>query len=195
MSIATAVVLVLCCSISSSVSGQEGYYAAGVTVGSVPRALQPLCSGARTLRGVGLAAKAGISTRRFALGATVDYFNRLGVHDVAGCVPRSGVAVDSSYAPAGTSASLLAVTATMHVGPVLRAGGEIGKVIGQPSWFAGLPVSVQYRRMGFEFTARRHLIRFDEVTRDYGSGTTREISRMRKAELSWGYAARVMLAL
>jgi hypothetical protein len=165
----------------------------GLNAGTIPRALEPLCGSVRRLRGVGATARAGIAGKHLAADATLDFVARVGVRDVAGCVARSGMHVDSSFAPAGNSASSLGVTGWVLLNPALRAGGEIGWVLGRSSWFIGPVVGAQTGNMRLEVAARRHIVTFDEVTRQYGSGTTHEISRRSASESSWGAVARLLL--
>src|SRR5215207_6712917 len=45
----------------------------GLNVGTIPRALEPLCGAARRLRGIGVAARAGVATSRLQVDAKLDY--------------------------------------------------------------------------------------------------------------------------
>jgi hypothetical protein len=165
----------------------------GLNAGTIPRALEPLCGSARRLRGIGVAARAGVAASRFQVDATLDYVSRVGVRDIAGCVPRSGMSVDSSFAPAGNSAETLGVTGSIPLNRALRTGVEIGWVHGRSSWFVGPVLAAQIRNIRIEVAARRHVVTYDEITREYGSGTTREISRRSLSERSWGAMGRMLL--
>jgi hypothetical protein len=165
----------------------------GVSAGSVPRALAPLCSSARRLDGWGLSGRVAFSAGVLRIGGAVDYLTRYGAMDAASCIPRSGVSVDSSFASAGRAATSLAFHTWVPVGGTLFVGAEAGSVINHASWFVGPTLGAQYRRLGVEVSARRHVTHFDEITRSYASGTTYEISRTRRSERSWGLVARLML--
>ena len=165
----------------------------GLNVGTIPRALEPLCGAARRLRGIGVAARAGVATSRLQVDAKLDYVSRVGVRDAAECVPRSGMFVDSSFAPAGNSAESLGMTGWVSVNRGFQTGVEIGWVLGRSSWFIGPVIGAQARSVRIEVAARRHVTTFDEITRDYGSGTTREIARRSVSERSWGAIVRMLL--
>jgi pimeloyl-ACP methyl ester carboxylesterase len=92
----------------------------GLNVGTIPRALEPLCGSVRRLRGIGVAARAGAATSRLQVDATLDYVSRVGVRDVAGCIARSGMSVDSSFAPAGNSAASLGITGWVPLNRAFR---------------------------------------------------------------------------
>lgn len=81
----------------------------------------------------------------------------------------------------------------LPVGSPLRVRAEISSVIAHSSWFVAPAVGATYRAVGVEIAARRHAIEFDEITRDYASGATRELSRVTRTEHPWGMIARVML--
>jgi len=176
-----------------TLSAQNVVLGGGLSVGTIPRALEPLCGSARRLRGVGVSARAGVAASRFQVDATLDYIGRVGVRDVAECVPRSGTSVDSSFASAGNSAASLGITGWVPINRAIRTGVEIGVVLCHSSWFIAPVLGVQTGRVRVEVAARRHVVSFDEITRDYGSGTTREISRRSASEGSWGGMARILL--
>ena len=188
-----AVLILVMFTVAEALPAQSVVLGGGINVGTVPRALEPLCGSARRLKGVGLTGRAGLDASRFRVAATVDYVGRIGVRDAAGCVARSGIAVDSAFAQAENSALNVNVGVSVLVGPVFRVGAEIGRVLDHSSWFAGPTVGVQYRKLQLELAARRHIIEFDEITREYASGTTRELSRRPGSEISWGAVTRVLL--
>lgn len=132
--------------------------------------------------------------RAFQVDASLEYVTRAGRYDVAGCVPRPpGVFVDSTFATAGNSATSVGVTAWIPTRTAVVAGIETGWVVGHSSWFVGPVVGVRYRHVRLELQGRRHATSFDEVTREYGQSSARELSRARSSEGSWGGVARVML--
>lgn len=166
---------------------------AGLNVGTIPRALEPLCASARRLRGVGATARAGVGIGQLQIAATLDYVNRLGARDAADCVAPVGIRTDSSFADAGNSAASLGVTAWIALVQGIGAGAEVGSVIGHSSWFVGPAVGAQVGHVRVEVAAHWHAVSFDAITRDYGSGTTHEISRKSESQRSWGGVARVLL--
>ena len=91
------------------------------------------------------------------------------------------------------SAWSLGITGWVPLIGVFRTGLEIGWVLGHPSWFVGPVLGAQVRNVRVEVAARSHVVTFDEITREYGSGTTRELSRRPDSERSWGAIARVLL--
>jgi hypothetical protein len=192
-SLTLLVAILLASTNGEALPAQELVLSGGLNVGTIPRALEPLCGSARRLRGIGVAARAGVAASRLQVDATLDYVSRLGVRDVAGCVPRSGMSVDSSFAPAGNSAASLGITGWVPLNRAFRTGVEIGWVLGRSSWFIAPVLGAQMRNVRIEVAARRHVVTFDEITRDYGSGTTREISRRSASERSWGAIARILL--
>jgi hypothetical protein len=176
-----------------SVSAQRLVFGGGISAGSLPRALEPLCASARRLGGPGLSGHAALITGRVRLGVTVDHVARVGVRDAAECVPHSGISVDSLFARAGQSATSLAVNAWVPLGGVVRVGAEAGRVLNHSSWFMGPALGAQYGRIHLEVIARRHSTGFDEITRDYGQSSVREISRISRSEGSWGAVARLLI--
>lgn len=177
---------------TARVAAQAITVGGGVSVGSVPRALAPLCASARRLDGWGVSGRVGLTAGFLRIGGAVDYLTRYGAMDVASCIPRSGIAIDSSFSSAGRSALTVALSAWIPVTSGVRVGAEAGRVINHASWFVGPALGAQYRRIGVEVGVRRHLTDFDEIVRNYGSGTTHEISRTRRSEDSWGLVARFM---
>ena len=186
--------LVLLLTFVEELPAQRPFLEGGVATGNVPRALHPLCASARRLRGVGLSARGGLDGGGFRVGATVDFVGRFGVGEAAGCVPRSGISVDSSFAPAGNSATSLGVSGSVPIFEVLELGAETGWVLGHSSWFIGPTIGARFWRIRTEVAARRHVTRYDEVTRDFGMGSVRELSRASRSERSWGAVARVLVA-
>ena len=174
-------------------AAQHFSFAGGVNVGSVPRALAPLCASARRLGGIGLSGRVELSTIRVRVGATVEHVARIGVHDAASCIPRSGLSVDSMFARAGRSATTLAVNAWVPIDEMWRIGAEAGRVINHSSWFVGPALGARHKLVQIEVSARRHITRFDEITRDYGPSGVREISRLSRSEGAWGAVARLLI--
>ena len=174
-------------------AAQRVFLGGGIDVGSVPRALEPLCRYARRLKGVGLTGRAGFDAGPVRLGATIDHIARIGVRDMAGCVPNSGIVVDSVFEPADNSSTSLGISALVPIASVLRIGAETGRVLDTEAWYVGPVVGAQYRWLLLEVAARRHSTPFDEVTRNYASGNTREVSRRSRSEGSWGVVTRLLL--
>jgi hypothetical protein len=177
------------------VPAQQIVAGAGLNGGRVPRALAPLCGAARNLNGVGLTGQIGLVTNSIRVIGNVDYLARIGIHDAASCIPRFGVSVDSVFDPADESATTFSADVWIPVGNGLELGAGTGIVHNHSSWFIGPLFGGQYRRWRLEGIARRHKTSFDEVTNDYGSGTTREISRNSRSESSWAFVARVLLRI
>ena len=166
---------------------------AGAAAGTVPRALAPLCGSARRLNGVGVTARAGFDARSFRVFSSLDYVGRFGVTDAADCIARSGVWVDSTFAPAGNSATSLSIGGSIPLYNVVHIGAEIGRVLDHSSWFIGPAVGIQVRRVRIETAVRRHSASFEEITRENETGSVREISRKSRSESSWGAIARLLL--
>jgi hypothetical protein len=165
----------------------------GANVGTVPRALEPLCASARRLRGVGVTARGGLARGAFHVGATIDLISRIGVRDAADCVPRSGTTVDSAFAPAGNSATSLGINGWVSIKRVLQFGAETGWIVNHSAWFVGPTLGVQFGRVRAEAGVRRHIVKFDEITRVYGNASVIELSRASRSESSWGGVARLLL--
>jgi hypothetical protein len=174
-------------------SAQQIVFGGGINGGSVPRAMAPLCDSARRLDGGGLSASAALVAKGMRLNANIDHVAKIGVVSVAGCVPGTGVSVDSSFAPADRSAFTLSAAAWIPVADQLDVGLETGWVIKHSSWFIGPAVGGQHRHVRAEIVGRLHINSFDEITRDFNSSPVREISRRDRSERSWGVVARVML--
>jgi hypothetical protein len=189
VSVAALVALVL----AAPADAQHIEVAGGVNVGSIPRAENPLCRSARRLTGPGLSVRASVALGSLRLGAGVDHVTNGGVTEVADCVPRTGVSVDSVFAPAGRSATTISASAWLPALRVLRVGAEAGWVLDHSSWFVGPAVGARYRMLALEVAARRHATSFDEVTTDFGPPTVRELSRQSLVESSWGLIARLLL--
>jgi hypothetical protein len=173
-------------------SAQQIVLGGGINAGSVPRAMAPLCNGARRLDGGGLSASGALVTKRLRLSANVDHVAVTGM-SVAECVPRTGISTDSSFARADRSTFTLSAAVWTPVADRFDFGVESGWVINHASWFVGPAVGGQYGRVRAEIIGRLHLTSFDEITRDFNSVPVREISRSDESERSWGIAARVML--
>jgi hypothetical protein len=112
---------------------------------------------------------------------------------VGGGVNVGTVVVDSTFEPANRSATSFSAGAWIPVSNGVEIGAESGIVYRRSSWFIGPAPGGQYGRVRVEAIARRHVTSFDEVTRDYGSGTTHEISRNDRSENSWGVVTRFLL--
>jgi hypothetical protein len=175
------------------VAAQDFEIGGGVNVGDIPRAENPLCRSARRLIGPGLSVRGGVALGSLHLSGTLDHITNGGVTEVADCVPRTGVSVDSVFAPAGRSATTLGVTAWVPAWRLFRVGIEAGWVLDHRSWFIGPAAGARYRMLALEVAARRHATSFDEVTTDFGPPTVRELSRESRVESSWGLIARVLL--
>jgi hypothetical protein len=174
-------------------SAQQIVIGGGINGGSVPRAMAPLCNGARRLDGGGLSASGALVAKRLRLNANVDYVKQLGGMSVAECVARTGISTDSSFARADRSTFTLSAAAWLPIADRFDFGVESGWVINHASWFVGPAVGGQYGRVRAEIIGRLHLTSFDEITRDFNSVPVREISRSDESERSWGIAARVLL--
>jgi hypothetical protein len=185
--------LVFFLTVVQELPAQRSYLAAGVSTGSIPRALHPLCASTRRLRGVGLSASGGLSAGAFRVGATLDYIGRFGVGEAADCVPRQGTSVDSTFADADNTATSLSINAWAPAIGVLEVGAEGGWVLNHASWFIGPIVSIQFGRVRSEVAVRRHSTKYQEITRVYEPSNTREISRVARSEKAWGAVARVLV--
>jgi hypothetical protein len=174
-------------------AAQQVVLGGGINGGSVPRAMAPLCNGARRLDGGGLSGSVALVAQGLRLAANVDHVARVGGMSVAGCVAGTGVSVDSSFAPADRSAFALSASAWKSIADRFDLGLEAGRVIEHSSWFVGPAVGGQYGRVRAEIIGRLHVTSFDEITRDFDTSPVREISRRDRSERSWGVAARVLL--
>ena len=179
--------------VTSPAFAQQLVFGGGINGGSVPRSMAPLCAGARRLDGGGLSASAMLLVKRTGLHANLDHVAKIGGVSVAGCVPGTGIAVDSSFAPAGHSALTLSGAAWTPVTKQLDLGLETGWVLEHSSWYIGPALGGQHRHVRAEIIGRLHISSFDEVTRDFTSSPVREISRTKQSERSWGVAARILL--
>jgi hypothetical protein len=61
-------------------SAQRVGFGGGINGGSVPRAMAPLCNGARRLGGGGLSASVGVVANRIRLNANIDHVAHVGVY-------------------------------------------------------------------------------------------------------------------
>src|SRR5687767_13620668 len=104
---ATIVSLVVVLSAPVGASAQRVFFGAGIGAASVPRSLEPLCGSARRLNGASFSAQAGFLARRLRVATSLDHTVR-GYSDVAGCVPRIGISVDSIFGPHNTAATTVA---------------------------------------------------------------------------------------
>lgn len=188
----TLIVILLISANAEMLPSQTLVLGGGLNAGTIPRALEPLCGSARRLRGIGVVARAGVAASRFQVDATLDYVTRL-ARDAAECIARSGMSVDSSFARATNSAASVGLTGWVSLNRMFRTGLETGWVVDRSSWFIGPVIGAQARNVRIEIAARRHVVTFDEVTREYGSGTTRELARRSDSERSWGAMARLLL--
>ena len=173
-------------------AAQQFEFGGGVNFGSVPRAENPLCRSARRLVGPGLSLRGSVAAGPVRLGASVDHVTNGGVTEVADCVPRTGISVDSVFAPAGRSATNVSAMVWFPATRVLRVGAEVGWVVDHDSWFVGPTLGAKYRMFALEVVARRHATSFEEVTTDFDP-PVREISRRSRTERSWGGIVRLML--
>jgi hypothetical protein len=174
-------------------SAQRIVFGGGINGGSVPRAMAPLCNGARRLDGGGLSAGGGVVATRIRLNANIDHLANVGGVSVAECVAGTGVAVDSSFASADRSAFILSGAAWVQVVNRLELGLETGWVLEHSSWFIGPAMGGQHGRVRAEIVGRLHITSFDEVTRDFTTSPVREISRTEQSERSWGVVARILI--
>ena len=172
-------------------NAQRVFFGAGIGAASVPRSLEPLCRSARRLSGSAFSAQAGFDAKRVRVSTTLDLTVR-GYREVAGCVPRIGVSVDSIFGPSNTAALTAAGDVWFLATRQLSVGAGAGWVPGRDSWFASGGVGVQYRKMRMEIVARRHRVSFDEITREFANPGVREISRSSHTEASWGGIGRLL---
>ena len=173
-------------------SAQAFVLGGGLNGGSIPRAMAPLCNGARRLNGGGPAVRAGFLTDRVRVHATADWIQNVTGMSVAECLPGTGVSTDSAYAEADQSAVTVSAAAWTSVAG-LDFGVETGWVPNHSAWFAGPGIGAQRGRLRGELIGRVHVISFEEVRRDYRTSPVREISRREQSELSWGLAARILV--
>ena len=185
---------VLTLALTQAAAAQRFVVGGGLNVGSVPRAMAPLCGSARRLNGAGLTGRIGLIAKSVRVTANVDFL-AAGSVSVAECVPRTGLGVDSVFEPAKRSATNFSAGVWIPVLDRVEVGAESGIVSSHASWFIGPSIGAQYGNLRLEGTLRRHTTSFDEVTREYGSGTTREISRSSQSEGSWGGTARLLFVL
>jgi hypothetical protein len=174
-------------------AAQHLFAGAGVGAATIPRAKAPLCGSARRLNGAGLTGRAGVAMRSWRAFATVEHVSTLGTRDIADCVPRSGLSVDSVFDDANFSATTIGIGASLPVTGILHVGAEAGTVLDHSSWFAGPSISAQYRSVRLEITARGYATKFEEIMRDYGPPIVFEMSRESRTETSWGGSLRLML--
>jgi hypothetical protein len=173
-------------------SAQAFVVGGGINGGSIPRAMAPLCSGARRLSGGGLSGSAAFVANRIRLAANIDYV-AAGSVSVAGCVPGSGISVDSSFAPADNSAVTLSAAAWLMVVKPVDVGVETGWVKSHSSWFVGPAIGAQYGFLRAEVAGRLHITSFEEITSDFDATPVRVLSRRDLSESSWGLTARILL--
>ena len=172
-------------------NAQRVFFGGGVGAGSAPRSLEPLCRSARRLSGANFTVQAGFLATRLRVSTSLDRIER-GYQEVAGCVPRSGITVDSTFGPSNTAAMTAAGDVWFLATRELSAGVGAGWVPGRDSWFASGGVGLQYRKIRAEFIGRRHWISFEEITREYSNPGVREISRSSHTEHSWGGLVRFL---
>lgn len=172
-------------------NAQRVFFGAGVGAASVPRSLEPLCRSARRLSGADFSAQAGFLAKRLWVSASLDLTVR-GYRDVAGCVPRAGISVDSIFGPSNTAALTAGGDVWFVATRQLSVSVGAGWVPGRDSWFASGGAGVQYRKIRVEIAARRHRISFDELTREFTNPGVREINRSSHTEDSWGGIARLL---
>ncbi|HEX6065654.1 MAG TPA: hypothetical protein VFZ04_15595 [Longimicrobiales bacterium] len=191
--ISTVTAALLSFLVMQPLGAQSIEFGGGVNVGSIPRAENPICRSARRLTGPGLSLRGGVGLGALRLSGTLDHVTNGGRTEVADCVARTGVSVDSVFAPAGRSATTLSASAWVPALRVLQIGAEAGWVLEHSSWFVGPAVGARYRMFAFEVAGRRYATSFDEVTTDFGPPTVRELSRESRVETSWGVIARLLL--
>ena len=172
-------------------NAQRVFFGTGVGAATVPRSLEPLCRSARRLNGAAFSAQAGFDANRLRLSTSLDLTVR-GYRDVAGCVPRVGISVDSIFGPSNTAALTAAGDVWFLATRQLSAGVGAGWVPGRDSWFMSGGVGVQYWKIRMEIVARRHRVSFDEITREFTNPGVREISRSSHTEESWGGIGRLL---
>ena len=171
--------------------GQQVVVGGGLGLGTIPRALAPLCSGAQRLDGGGVTARAGAIIGALHANVTFDWITTASVA-VAGCVAETGVQVDSVFDDAGNSAATLGGSISLPISSALHAGAEGGWVLQHSSWFVGPVFGARYRRFRLEAVGRYHTISFEEVTTDFGPPAVTELSRESRTENSWGGAVRLL---
>ena len=174
------------------VNAQQVFFGAGVGAASVPRSLHPVCGSARRLSGATFSAQAGFHARRLRVSTGLDFTAR-GYDDVASCIPRAGISVDSIFADATNSEVTASGDIWFLATRQLSVSVGAGWVPDGRSWFMSGGIGAQYRRIRAEITARRHRTSFDEITRDFTNPGVREISRSSHTEESWGGVARLLL--
>lgn len=173
-------------------NAQPVFFGAGAGAASVPRSLHPLCGSARRLTGATLSAQAGFLARRLRVSTSLDFTAR-GYDDVASCVPRAGISVDSIFAEATNSETTASGDIWFLATRQLSVSVGAGWVPDGRSWFASGGIGAQYRRIRAELIARRHRTSYDELTRDFTNPGIREISRSSHTEESWGWVVRLLL--
>jgi hypothetical protein len=171
--------------------GQHVIVGGGLGLGTVPRALAPLCSSAQRLDGAGVSARAGAIIGALHASINFDWITTASVA-VAECIAQTGVQVDSLFDDAGNSAATLSGSVSLPIGSVLQAGAEAGRVLQHSSWFVGPVIGARFGRFRLEAVARYHSISFEEITTDFGPPTVTELSRESRTENSWGGAVRVL---
>ena len=170
---------------------QRVFFGAGVGAASVPRALAPLCGSGRRLNGADFSAQAGFLARLLRVSASLDYTAR-GYTDVASCVPRMGISVDSTFGPSNTAALTASGDGWFLATRYLSVGAGAGWVPGRDPWFTSGGIGLQYRKVRAEIVGRRHHVSFDEITREFTNPGVREISRSSHTEHSWGGLVRFL---
>jgi hypothetical protein len=154
--------------------------------------MAPLCASARRLNGGGLSASAAFLAGSIRLNANLDYVTAASM-SVAGCLPGTGISVDSAFAPAHNSAVTLSAAAWTRVAGPFDLGLETGWVRNHSSWFIGPAAAGQYGYLRAEVVGRLHITSFDEITHDFDVSPVRVISRREQSESSWGITARILL--
>jgi hypothetical protein len=172
-------------------NAQRVFFGAGVGAASVPRSLAPLCGSARRLTGGNFSAQAGFHAKRLRVSTGLDFTAR-GYTDVASCIPKVGISVDSIFGPANTAAITAAGDVWFLATRQLSVSLGAGWVPDRDSWFTSGGIGLQYRRIRVEIAARRHRISFDEITREFTNPGVREISRSSHTEHSWGGLVRLL---
>lgn len=168
------------------------FFGAGVGATTIPRSLYALCRSERRMSGPSVSAQAGFRTGRLRFAAGLDATAR-GYEDAADCVPRTGTSTDTSFAPGSSGVVTASGDAWFHVAKHLGVSAGAGWVPNHGAWFLSTGVGAQFRKIRLEMVARRHRASFDAITREFGSGTTREIGRSSHTEGSWGGLVRLML--
>ena len=165
---------------------QSFFVGVGVGGQSVPRGLAGICGPARRMTGATGSLQAGLLSRYARISTSVSYTTR-GYTEVASCIPLPpGIWTDSAFARGGSSVTVAGVDAWLFPSKPYNVGVGAGWVPGHDSRFLSAGLALGYSRLRLEMSARRYRTSFDEVTRNVTLQSATEISRVRRAENSWG---------